>query len=80
MDDDKLNMIIYLFLGVIAGMVSFYLKNGMYSVVTTIIIAFLSGKVLERKFEDKGIKWWIGNGLFIYFFIWIISWLFLLNF
>lgn len=79
MEDDKLNMIIYLFLGIFVGMLSYYLKNATYTLITVIIIAFLSGKVLERKFGKKGIKWWISNGLFIYFFMWIISWLFLLN-
>lgn len=79
MDDDKLNMTIYLFLGIFAGIVSYILKDGIYALVSVMIMAFFSGKILENKFGKKGIKWWISNGLFIYLFIWIISWLFLLN-
>jgi hypothetical protein len=42
-------------------------------------LLILMGFALQKGLGNKGIKWWIGNGAFIYLFIWLISWTFFFN-
>lgn len=79
MEDEKKSSLIHLIVGGIAGAISYTLNSVTYSILVALIIGFLLGKNLEKYTEEKSFKWWVGNGLIIYFFIWIVSWIFLFN-
>ena len=46
------------------------------AVVVLIVLAFSLKKVLKIS-KDK--KWWIGNGIVVYIFIWFVSWVLFFN-
>lgn len=79
MEDKKFSSMAHLGAGVFSGMCSFYIGKPLYAFVFALVAAFFTGKALESKIGKKGLKWWFGNGLIIYFFVWLISWVFLLN-
>jgi hypothetical protein len=69
-------------LGIVIGYASFYLAavlGNWLTVLTGIVVLILFGYVLERFLGNRGIKWWFGNGVVVYLFIWLVSWTFFLN-
>jgi hypothetical protein len=72
------HMVLAIIVGWLSVTVSGVLGNWL-TVVTGFVIVIAYGYVLERFLGKKGIKWWIGNGLFIYLLVWLVAWTFLFN-
>ena len=67
-------------LGIIVGVISFYINYTSAAAVLMIIIAIIGkvalGKILNVK-EDW--KWWFGNGIIAYIFLWLVVWTIMFN-
>ena len=46
---------------------------------TGIALLLVCGYACEKLVGKKGIKWWIGNGVIIYLFVWLVSWVYFFN-
>lgn len=79
MDKEKISVLIHAATGVGAGIISSLLANPMYNLAAALVILFGTGKVTEFVAEREDFKWWIGNGVVPYIFLWLISWVFLFN-
>ncbi|MCK4714409.1 MAG: hypothetical protein KAT35_02455, partial [Candidatus Aenigmarchaeota archaeon] len=53
--------------------------GNMLTIFLGLAMAWVVGKVVQSVVGQKGIKWLIGNGIFIYVFVWLISWIFFFN-
>jgi len=62
-----------------AGFASIFLNSGWFALILAIAILVILGRGIEKLVGARGRKWWIGNGAFIYFLIWIVSWVFFFN-
>lgn len=69
-------------LAIIVGWLSVYISavaGSLITIVVAIVIVILFGYVLERFIGKKGLKWWMGNGIFIYILLWFVTWAYFLN-
>ena len=54
--------------------------RSLYSIIIGFVLLIVIGFITERIVgEKKGIKWWFGNGGFIYILIWVVVWVLLFN-
>ena len=60
-------------IGIIVGYTSFLIRNSLMSLALAIIIMLGTYFVLNSKMK-KDTKWWIGNGVVVYIFLWILVW------
>ena len=80
MNSEKTLSLIYLILGLGMGMLSFNLRNNLYSAAIGIALYGVSFMVLRRFVgKDKTIQWYIGNTLVTFALIWLITWIFVYN-
>jgi len=74
----RISIILHMITGTIAGYASSALGS-LYGIGIAILLLFVSGFVAEKIVSKKGIKWWLGNGAVLYFFVWIVSWILFFN-
>lgn len=79
MDNEKICVLIHSFTGVSAGVLSNFLGTATYALVSALVIVYSTGKITELVAEKEGTKWWLGNGVVPFTFLWLISWVFLYN-
>ena len=67
--------IVYAFVAVIMGYASMTVNNTAMAALMAIIILVVLTFVLRAAFKIKqDAKWWLGNGVIVYLFLWIIVW------
>jgi len=66
----------------VVGWLSFFV-SGLYgdvpSILMGLVILWATGKATNKLVGKKDFKWWFGNGVFIYLFVWLISWILFFN-
>ncbi len=77
--DSRVSILIHLVAGAVMGLVSPALPEAIYALGLGLVAAFLLGHLMERFVGRRKIGWWIGNGLFIYIFVWLDFWIFAVN-
>ena len=78
----RISVLIYTIGAVIVGYASMQaspIAGNMLTIFIGLVMAWVIGKVVQSVVGQKDIKWLIGNGLFIYIFVWLISWIFFFN-
>ncbi|RKY43453.1 MAG: hypothetical protein DRP81_06885 [Candidatus Omnitrophota bacterium] len=85
MEENKLSRLSVLLHSLLGFFIGFF-SNSIALTITKIgaiffgfVIVILFGFVLERFTGKKGFKWWLGNGLLFYLFLWFITWTFFYN-
>jgi hypothetical protein len=76
----RISLLIHLVAGTAIGALSIVLGRALYALGVAIVVAILLGNVTERVVGKKKFSWWLGNGLFVYLFVWIDVWIFLVNY
>jgi len=76
--------LLYTFLGVIVGYVSFWMTNSfetnLYQLVLAIVVLYVFTEILKRALKmKKEFKWFWSNGGWIYLFVWFITWVIFYN-
>ncbi|HLD39101.1 MAG TPA: hypothetical protein VJB05_02190 [archaeon] len=67
--------IVYAVIAVIVGYVSMTMNNTAYAAVVAILVLVVLTFALRAVFKIKqDVKWWLGNGVIVYLFLWIIVW------
>ncbi len=79
MKKENKSLSVYLVAGMFAGMISFFIGNEQIALLIMVAIAAVLVKVLEKFLGKEKITWWIGNGIMIHVFVWIVSWAMLYN-
>ena len=66
--------------GIVAGYLSLLVGGPVnalgLAIVVLIILVFVLQKLLKIQ---KNKKWWVGNGIVVYIFIWLVSWIVFFN-
>lgn len=75
----RVSMGIHALVGIAIGYVSTFFPSGWYALILAIVVLIVLGWGIEKVVGARGRKWWVGNGAFIYFIIWIVSWVFFYN-
>ncbi|HIG97269.1 MAG TPA: hypothetical protein HA230_02900 [Candidatus Aenigmarchaeota archaeon] len=67
--------VVYAVIAVIMGYVSMTINNTAMAALVAIIVLVILTFVLRAVFKIKeGAKWWMGNGVIVYLFLWVIVW------
>ena len=78
----RISVSIYVLVGIAAGFVSLLISpivGNMLAIFLGLVLAWLIGRIVQIVLGKKDMKWLIGNGLFIYLFVWVIAWIFFFN-
>lgn len=71
---------IFSFIGVVMGVVSFYINEPVINLVLMLLIGYILKMIVERVLDIKEkFKWWMTNGFFAYIFVWFVVWTMLYN-
>ncbi len=74
------SVLVHTIIGIIIGYASIFLPGVWTSLglAIVVLVALIFGlkKVLKIQ-KDK--KWWIGNGIIVYIFFWLVSWILFFN-
>ena len=70
----------FVVLGAIIGAISFYINQTVMSFIIMLIVAVL-GKIIVSKATKikEPWKWWVSNGIIVYFFTWLVVWTIMFN-
>lgn len=78
----RISVIIYTIAAIAVGYASILISQilgNMLTIFTGLIFIWIVGKLIQITLGKKDLKWLIGNGAFIYIFVWLISWIFFFN-
>ncbi len=76
--EETKSLAVYIGAGILAGAISFVLKNNLFSLVLALAVFSASSIILQR-IVKKQVKWLLSNGGYLYFFVWFIFWVILYN-
>ncbi len=79
----RLSVLVYTAAAIVMGYISLLispLAGNMMTIMAGIAVAWVAGTTVQHLVGKKDIKWLIGNGIFIYVFVWLIAWIFFFNF
>lgn len=80
--ESRISVLIYAAAAIAMGYASLLISpfaGNMLTILMGLIGAWLVGKLVQLYLGKKEVKWLIGNGLFIYLFVWLIAWIFFFN-
>jgi Flp pilus assembly protein TadB len=78
----RLSILVYTLAAVAMGYASLLaspLAGNMLTILLGLVTAWLVGRLVQLLVGRKDAKWLIGNGLFIYLFVWLVAWIFFFN-
>ena len=75
-----ISVIVHTVLGIVIGYLSIFLP-GIWTALALAIVVLAALIFSLQKFLkiQKNKKWWAGNGIVIYIFIWLVSWIVFFN-
>lgn len=74
-DMELRTVVVYTVLAVVMGYVSFYINHTAYATLASVVVLILATFAMRVAFKIKeGLKWWLGNGVIVYIFLWLIIW------
>lgn len=77
--NERISVLIHTAIGILAGVASDYIGSTIYALALAVAILLVTGKGTEFVAKGEGLKWWAGNGIVPYVFMWLITWILLLN-
>ena len=78
----RVSITIYTAAAIVMGYASLMVSpmaGNMLTILLGLIAAWLVSRLVQHFVGQKGVKWLIGNGLFIYLFAWLVAWIFFFN-
>ena len=55
------------------------MSRSLFAIGAGILILIIVGFITEKISGKKGFKFWIANGIFVYMFFWLVTWVYLIN-
>ncbi len=75
LDVDLRSTLVYAVAGVILGYTSFIINQPKISIILSLTVILALRVLIKTVWKIKQPpKWWLGNGIIIYIFIWLIVW------
>lgn len=78
----RISLIVHAVVAALAGWTSLQIQlqsRALFGLAAGIIILLATGFIAEKAVKKKGMKWWAGNGLIVYLFVWFVTWVYLFN-
>lgn len=80
--EQRISVTIHTAAAVVMGWLSIIIASmsrALYAIIIGLVLLYVLGFIVEKILGKKGFKWWAGNGLVIYLFVWFIVWVFFFN-
>ena len=66
---------VYTIVSIIMGYASLLINHTAYATLAALIVLVVATLIMRALFKIKeGAKWWLGNGVIVYVFLWMIVW------
>lgn len=75
----RISLGIHVVVAMVAAWLSMLMPRAFYALILALALLMAAGYASERIVGKKGFKWWVGNGLIIYLFVWLAAWILLFN-
>lgn len=79
MKKENKSFLIHTVFGIAIGVLSLFLNNQTLALLMMLAVAAVLVKALDKFLGKEKLQWWFSNGLWIYFMMWMISWIVLYN-
>ena len=74
-DMELRTVIVYVVVAVAMGYISLLINHTAYAALAALIVLAAATLAMRAVFKIKeGAKWWLGNGVIVYLFLWLIIW------
>ena len=71
---------VYTAAAIVMGYLSLVISHTAYAAVAALVVMIVLTIVMRAVFKIKeDAKWWLGNGIIVYIFVWLVSWTVLYN-
>jgi len=80
LNDQRISILIHAAIAAVVGIISLYIGSVLYATVAAVAVAVLAGQATQKVVGQRKFSWWIANGLFVYVFVWIDTWIFMANY
>lgn len=74
---ERIVIIVFSILGLVAGMSSYYLTDLMFAIPLSAIIYLIPSLAMSKLFKGKKKKWFTQNSLITFILVWLVVWIFL---
>ncbi len=72
--------VVYTVVAILMGYVSLLINHTAFATLAAVIVLVIITLIMRAAFKIKeGPKWWLGNGVIVYLFLWLIVWTILYN-
>ncbi len=78
--NQRISVAIHAAVAVVIGLMAPLFGSGYYVLAAAMAVVIVLGHLTQRIVGKQKFSWWIGNGLFIYFFTVADVWIFISNF
>ena len=75
---EKMTVAAHTLAGVAAGYLSLLFPK-IIALPAGIVLLMAVGFASQKMARNKGLKWWAGNGIWIYLLVWLVAWMAFLN-
>ena len=75
----RIMVIAHTIAAIIVAYISPLMERTLYAGGVGIVVLLALGYPLARVLGNKGIKWWFINGVMIYFLVWLVGWIYFIN-
>lgn len=79
LDEEKKSTLIFTIMSILAGYISYMLKNNYFALLIMIALFAVSSLAVRKLFGKKEMNWVLANGGIIYIFLWFVSWILFYN-
>jgi len=75
MRKQRISTISYAIVGIVAGYISFLINRPLISFMLMLVIGYFTMLCIKKAAKiERELKWWLGNGIVVYIFLWLIVW------
>jgi len=78
----RISMSVHFVVAILMGWLSIEItamSRSLFAILLGFVVLYFTGFIAQRLTGQKGIKWWLANGLVVYLFVWLITWIVLYN-
>lgn len=77
---DRISVSAHTFIGIVAGYISLFSGRALHALGLAIILLIITGFIVQKSVgKGKKMSWWLGNGVAVYVFVWLVSWILFSN-
>lgn len=78
--ETRISVLIHVAVASVIGLLAPFFTSGYHVIAAAIAVVIVLGHLIQKVVGKKPFSWWVGNGLFIYFFMIADVWIVIANY